>query len=80
MHLWVREGDGKFSLYGTANKHAGFTVPMAADGSVGTVETRDIGVVSQPRSYRITVPPGNGPRAFDLLDLVQACQYRMVPL
>ena len=75
-HLWVRETNGKFSLFDARNKAESWTLPMAADGSIAAAETRDD---LNRRPVRVTVPAGSGPRPFDILDLNQACRYRMEP-
>ena len=75
-HLWVRESNGKFSLFDARNKAESWTVPMAPDGSIAAAETRDD---LNRRPVRVTVPPGSGPGNFDILDLSQACRYRMEP-
>lgn len=76
-NLWVREAEGKFRLFDARNRFEGWSLPMAADGSITALEVQD--ALRANRKVRVTVPPGNGPRPFDMLELGQACRYRMSP-
>lgn len=76
-HLWVREGDGKFHLFDARNRFEGWSLPMAADGSITALEVRD--GLRGNKQVRVTVPPGSGPRSFAVLELGYACRYHFEP-
>jgi hypothetical protein len=73
---WVREGNEKFRMFSPDNRIELWSLPMAPDGSVAG-ETKN---VSLNRPIRVSVAAGADPRAFDVLDLAQACRYRMEPM
>lgn len=74
---WIRAGAGKFRFFDTHNKKEIWAADMSEDGSVKDVQVRS-GYSNRP--YRVTVPPGTAPRAFDLLDLTYVCRIRMEPV
>jgi hypothetical protein len=75
-HYWIREGNGRFSMFDSDSKVELWTLPMAADGSVAG-ETKNS---HSKRPIRVTVAVGADPRAFDTLDLSLACRYRWEPM
>jgi len=48
---------------------------MAADGSVKAEVRNPFG----NNQYRLTVPSGDKPRTFEILDLKWACRFKMEP-
>ncbi len=77
---WVRESDGKLSLFDNGNSVEFWTISRAADGS-GSGETRG----AYPSAwgylrYQIVVPAGSGPRTFSSTNLTSACKYKHEPM
>jgi hypothetical protein len=73
---WIREGDGKFRFFDVHNRKELWAATQAPDGSVNT-ELRH-GRTNVP--YRVTVPAGDKPRAFQFLDLSKGCRIKMEPM
>jgi len=75
-HYWVREGGGKFRLWGNDNRKELWATNQNADGSVSGAEVRN---PFGNENYRLTVPAGDKPREFELLSLRWSCRARMLP-
>lgn len=73
--FWIREGNGKFRFFDLNNNKELASLPMGADGSVSG-EAR----IPHGSPWRVTVPAGDKPRSFVVIDLRQACRYRVDPM
>lgn len=74
-YFWIREGNGKFRLFDLNNKKELWSLPMRDDGSVSGEARIPFG-----HAWKVAVPPGDKPRSFTVVNLSQACNYRIDPM
>lgn len=74
-YFWIREGNGKFRLFDLNNRKELWSLPMGADGAV-----RGEARIPFGHLWRVTVPAGDKPRSFTVINLNQACNYRVDPM
>jgi hypothetical protein len=74
---WIRTEPGKLRFFDANNKKQIWAANMAEDGSVKDAEVRS---GYSNHLYRVSVPAGTAPRAFDLVDLTSVCRYRVEPV
>jgi hypothetical protein len=75
-YRWIREEPGRFRIFDSVNSKEILSAPANADGSVNA---SDIRATYSLNPYKIVVPPGSGPREFELLDLRWVCRIKAVP-